>query len=69
MISPQNMHGSEIIWTEQFIFRNVSAYTYAYVMTINEKKGCGFEGEREGIYKKAFREEREGRKCSNYIIS
>lgn len=38
MISPQNMHGSEIIWNEQFIFRNVSVYTYAHVMTINEKK-------------------------------
>ena len=38
MISPQNMHGSKIRWTEQFLFRNISVYTYAHVMTINEKK-------------------------------
>lgn len=61
------MHGSEIIWIEQFLFRNVSVYTYAHVMTINEQKGCRFEGEQKGIYKKALREEREGRNAA--IIS
>lgn len=46
VVSPENIHTSSIIWTEQFIFRNTYVCTYAYTHTIasREKKEHTFEG-------------------------
>ena len=53
MVSPENIHTSNIIQTEQVIFRNIYVYTCTYIyteayhaymhaITINEKEGHEF---------------------------
>lgn len=34
MVSYENIHASNIIWTQQFIFRNMYVYTSTYMPTI-----------------------------------
>ena len=43
MVNPENIHTSNIIQTEQVIFRNIYVYTYMCVMTINTKGSHEFE--------------------------
>ena len=38
MVIPENVLTSSIIQTEKVIFRNIYAYTYMYLTTINENK-------------------------------
>jgi hypothetical protein len=48
MVSPENIHTSDIIQTEQVIFRNIYVYTYRCVTTITEKSH-EFERARDGL--------------------
>lgn len=47
MFSPENKHTSDIIHTEQLIFRNMSvqAYIYTHAVTSSERRGHESEGE------------------------
>ena len=49
MLSPANKHTSNIIHTEQLIFRSMYAQTYIYThaVTSSERRGHEFEGEWE----------------------
>lgn len=55
MVSPEDIHGSNIIQTKQVTFRNiyniylyVYAYTYLHAITINERRGHKFKGKLRG---------------------
>lgn len=52
-------HIGSIICTQQIIFRNV--YAYVHPITISERKDHEFEGEQEGVYGMAWKEEKEGK--------
>ena len=54
MVSPENIHTSNIIQTEHIIFRNIFVYTYSYmhITTISEKRGHEFEREQGRVYGK-----------------
>lgn len=47
MFSPENKHTSDIIHTEQLIFRNMSvqAHIHTHAVTSSERRGHEFEGE------------------------
>lgn len=57
----ENMHTGDIIQTEPILFRNLYAYTYAYmyVTTVNEKRRCAFEKKQGGPCGRLWREDRE----------
>lgn len=61
MVNLENMHTGDIIQTESIIFRNLYAYTYAYmyVTTVNEKRRCEFEKEQGGPCGRLWREDKE----------
>lgn len=68
MVSPENMLISNIITiTEQIIVGIVYVYTYtfAYVTTINERRRHEFEKEQGWLYRRVWREKREGRNIIN----
>lgn len=52
---PENRRKSNIVWTDQVLFKNMYAYTYMHTIIINGGgRGRGFEGEwgrgnREGL--------------------
>ena len=50
MVSPESMHTSNTIWTEQVEFRNiyVHMYTYMYETAINEKEAMSLIKSKEG---------------------
>lgn len=54
-------HIGSIICSQQIIFRNVYAYAYVHPITISERKDLEFEGEQEGVYGMAWKEEKEGK--------
>jgi hypothetical protein len=53
-VSPENMHTSNVMQAEQFIyaFKNTYAYTHMYVTIINENKDHLFAREQGGVYGK-----------------
>lgn len=53
-----NIHTRKVIWGKQVTVRNIYAYTYTHVITIDEKSGYEFEGERKGVHGRVWREER-----------
>lgn len=63
MVNPENIHTSNIIQTEQVIFRDISEY----IIIISEKRGHKFEREQGKIHGSIWREEREGKNIA--IIS
>ena len=64
MVSPENIHTSNIIQTEPVIFRNMqlntNTHTNTYLTTI--LKGHKYEREQGGVYRRSWNEKREGRK-------
>lgn len=44
-VIPENIHVSNIMWTEKVLFRNMYEYTYTYIhaVTICEKRDHEFE--------------------------
>lgn len=51
MVSPENIRESNIIWTEQVIFRNMYVHSYQNTMkkeTVNLKKSGGYMGKLGG---------------------
>lgn len=62
---PENIHTSIIIWPEKIVLENIYIFftnvcVHLHEVTNSEKGGHKFEGEWEGIYKKAWEEERKG---------
>lgn len=46
MVSPENMHSSDGIWTEKVIFKNKYAYMYTFVLYVhnnNKRRENEFE--------------------------
>lgn len=71
VVSPENTHASNILQTEQVVFRNTYVYAYTYVNTIaiSEKRRHVSEGEQgRGVYTYRRSGERKGRKKCGYII-
>lgn len=64
MFSPENMHLSNIIWTELIIFRKIYAYTYIHAITSSGNRGHEFEGEWRGMREVLERGKRR-EKCCN----
>lgn len=58
MIREENMHISDITWTQQVIFNNI--YKFIHTCNNNFLKGHKFKGEHGRIFGKAWRVEREG---------
>lgn len=53
-----NIHTRKVIWGKQVTVRNICAYTSTHAITIVEKSGYEFEGERKGVHGRVWREER-----------
>jgi hypothetical protein len=54
----ENIHTSNIMWTQQVPFRNIQTYTCMLPITINEKKYHKHEGKWEGLLKRDMVEEK-----------
>jgi hypothetical protein len=51
MVSPENKHTSNIIQTEEFIFRNIYMYLHIHIC-MKQQKGHGFDRESKEGFKK-----------------
>lgn len=60
MFSPENQHTS-IHYTDRLgDIRNIYVYTYIHVIVIHDKRGNDFEKEKRRVYRRVWREERQG---------
>lgn len=67
MIWHKNIHASIFIQMEGVIFENTYVRTCIQTMKMNEKRDPEFEGAQGRIYRRVWREEREG-KFNDIII-
>lgn len=52
MVSAENVHTSNIIWTGQVTFGNTYVYTYTYMHEIMGKEAMNLQEGKEGYMKK-----------------
>lgn len=64
LVSYETIYTNNIIWTQQFVYKDIYAYanTYKHAVAVSGERGHKFERQQEGIYERVYREEREGRK-------
>ena len=62
MVGPENTHVSDIMDSEQIIFRNMYVYKYMHTLTINERRGYEYDTEQGGVYVRVWKEEMKRRK-------
>lgn len=61
MANLENISTSNILQTEQVVFKNICLCIHIPQTTINEKRGHEFAREQGEVYGRIWREEREGR--------
>lgn len=52
-VIPENIYASNIIWTQQVLFKSIYVYTYTcmHVIIANEKEAINLKEVRRGIWK------------------